>query len=96
MKENRIKYDSNFDELHIIFGDREDNSQVIILDNNVMVELDDNDDIVDIILPHFSKMLKTQINPYENFSLISASFEEDSITINLDWSGPPINITLSI
>lgn len=96
MKENKIKYDSNFDELHIIFGDREDNSQVIILDNNVMVELDDNDDIVDIILPHFSKMLKTQINPYEKFSLISASFEEDSITINLDWSGPPINITLSI
>lgn len=96
MKENEIKYNSEFDELHIIFNKRVDNARILILDNNVMVEFDNNDDISDIILPNFSKMLGTGINPYEKFSLVSASFNGDSIALTLSWSGPPINITLSI
>ena len=96
MKENKIKYEQDFDELHIIFCDEVDNPRIQILDNSVMIEFDDNDNISTIVFPNFSKMLGRPINSYESFSLSNTTFEDDAIVITLDWSGPPINVKLSI
>ena len=96
MKENKIEYKQDFDELHIIFNDKVDNPKVQVLDNGVMVEFDRNDSISTIVFPNFSKMLGRPINYNESFSLSNASFEDDEIVITLEWLGPPINIKLSI
>ena len=96
MKENEIKYNQDFDELHIVFDDNIDNPKVQILDNSVIVEFDEDDNISNIVLPNFSQMLGRPINPYESFSLFDTSFEDDSIIITLHWSGPPINVKLSV
>ena len=96
MKENEVVYFDIFDELHIIFNDEVEDVKVVKLDNNVMVEFDENDAISNIVFPNFSKMLGTPINSYEHFKVDNVEIKDESIVISLKWSGPLINIRLSI
>ena len=96
MKENRIEYNDVLDELHIIFNDDVDVPIVHKLDNNVVIEFDNDNDISAIVFPNFAAMLGRPIFPNEVFTISKTSFEDNFVEITLMWSGPPINLRLSL